>query len=181
MAQELIVPDLWRTQLCRHGAEHSYPQCRFAHRLCDLRAPNEMARHYDNAWRTGAIDRWFGQAMTVEQQNTIVGYWKVTPDREVPPWVCGLRFAYNDCAPLERDRYQQWDYDLTMDLEMLCFHRHGHGPLPITFMTHLWPILTSRRNDFRDKRGEKPVKHYDMKSEPDVEEDDADLSWHGGG
>ena len=171
MAQELIVPDLWRTQLCRHGAEHSYPQCRFAHRLCDLRAPNEMARHYDHAWKTGAIDRWFGQAMTIEQQNTIVGYWKVTPDREVPPWVCGLRFAYNDCAPLERDRYQQWDFGLTMDLELLCFHRHG--PLPFVSMPHLWTIMQRRRDNVHDIRGDSEVKNYDVKSEAVVKNDDA--------
>ena len=130
MVSELVIPDLWRTKLCRHGPHHKHPQCLFAHRLCDLRAPNEMKRHYGEAWEAG-IDRWFGQPMKDAQMLTIEAYWKETPDREVPPWVCGLCYAVHDSAPRERDRYQQWDFGLTMDPELLCFHRHG--PLPFVF------------------------------------------------
>ena len=43
----------------------------------------------------------------------------------------------------------QWDYGLTMDLELLCHHREGR--LPFVFMPRLWAILELRRNNFMDE------------------------------
>ena len=58
--------------------------------------------------------------------------------RDAPPWVNGLRYA-TDAKTLDEDHYIQWDYGLSMDLEMLCNHRRGR--VPFEFMPHLWTIL----------------------------------------
>ena len=87
------VHDLWRTRLCRHGPDCRHPQCVFAHRLCDLRSPNEVHQHYDVAWRQG-VDRWYGQAMTPDQLQIIRKYYQVTPPSELPIWGSGVFFYH---------------------------------------------------------------------------------------
>ena len=137
--------DVWRTRLCKHGIYCGFADCSFAHRLCDSRAPNERNTHYDQAWKDG-VDRWFGQPMTTAQVEMIQYYLRHTPLRDAPPppppWVAGLRYAI-DAKPLEQNRYLQWDYGLTMDLELLCHHRRGH--VLFQFMPHLWTVLVQPR------------------------------------
>ena len=60
---------------------------------------------------------------------------------------------------LERDRYLQWDYGLSMDLELLCHHRKGR--VPFEFLPHLWTILSRRRDQAQDRRGEERLRDYD--------------------
>ena len=136
MASDPSVRDLWRLRVCKDGICCQHPNCVFAHRLCELRAPNELYSLYNQACVEG-VDR-FGQDMKPAQLQLIKEYYYRTPDREVPPWVCGLRYVYSD-EILERDRYMQWDYGLTLDLELLCHHREG--PLPFVFLPRLWTIL----------------------------------------
>ena len=62
--------------------------------------------------------------------------------RGAPAWVNGLRYAI-EAKQMDEDHYIQWDYDLSMDLELLCIHRRGR--VPFEFMPHLWPILYGRK------------------------------------
>ena len=101
-----------------------------------------MDRTYETAWREG-VDRWFGQTMTSEQLNIINHYSIQTHMSELPQWVYGLRYTTPGSEYGLYGRYLQWDYGLTMDLELVCHHRGG--PLPVEFMPHLWTILTARR------------------------------------
>ena len=115
----------------------TFEDCSFAHQLSELRAPHERDQHYDQAWKEG-VDGWYGQIMTKDQISIIKRYLRDTPLRDAPAWVNGLRYA-TDAKHLDEDHYIQWDYGLSMDLEMLCNHRRGR--VPFEFMPHLWTIL----------------------------------------
>ena len=97
---------------------------------------------YDLAWRDG-VDRWYGQAMKQEHVDLIVKYYNQAPDWELPLWVRGLHYVITG-QHVERDRYQEWDYGLNMDLELLCHHRRGR--LLFEFSRDLWQILGARRD-----------------------------------
>ena len=134
--------DLWHTRLCRYGPHCSQTNCTFAHRLCDLRAPNELDRFYESAWLDG-VDRWFGQVMTAEQLQIIHEYSIRALICDLHQWLYGLRFIVPESESRLFGWYLQWDYGLSMDIELLCRHRGGW--LPFEFMPHLWTILEVRR------------------------------------
>ena len=83
-----------------------------------------MERYYENAWLEW-VDRWFGQGMTVEQVDIIHLYSRQTSSRHLPQWVYGLRYLSPGSEQWLQDNYLQWDYGLSMDLELLCHHRAG--------------------------------------------------------
>ena len=100
-----------------------------------------MDRHYDQAWSDG-IDRWFGQTMTSQQLNIIHDYSMNTHKCDMPQWVYGLRFINPGSEPRLCGRYLQWDYGLSLDLQLLRHHRGG--AMPFEFMPHLWTLLHVR-------------------------------------
>ena len=97
------VRDLWRVRLCRHGPHCENGNCGFAHRLSDLRPPNEIERRYDQAWHDG-VDRWYGHCLSDEQLRIIKQYYTETSERDKPAWSRALRYL--------------WGYGLIMDLEL---------------------------------------------------------------
>ena len=96
---------------------------------------------YSRAWRSGLIDRFYGQEMTAFQMEHIRRYYNV--EASPPQWahclclfdqgtenVCG--FAY------------QWDFGLLTDQAILrdraCWHQYPFAEFP-----HLWDRLWARR------------------------------------
>ena len=81
--------ELWRTQLCRHGAgcrHREHEGCAFAHSLTELRPPYECYRIFDQAWTDDKVERWYGQRMSVRQLERFHQYYRRTPHYEAP---CG--------------------------------------------------------------------------------------------
>ena len=138
-------PDLWRTCLCMFGPRCRRRHCWFAHRLCELRAPDESRIPYPLAWAKG-VDRWFGQSMTREQVDRIATYYEDTPHGEVPQWVHGLLWMTRGEQWIGAVCLQ-WDYGLEMDQHMLRVRRRGS--LPFEVMDGLWAAMHTRRVHLR--------------------------------
>jgi len=135
--------DLWRTALCRHGPSCNYPGCRFAHRLCDLRRPDESVALYTNQWQRGHVDRFYGQSMPAEQLERIRMYYDNTPICDLPLWAIGL-YLISTRQELIMGFSYQWDFGLSQDFDDLFEARCGRGRV-FTFWADLWERLQQRR------------------------------------
>ena len=136
----------WRTQLCKYGPQCRREKCWRAHRLCDLRGPDEVHAPQDAIWRCG-VDRWFGQTMSTYQLGLIGMYYRETAPGDFPQWVFGLLRMVSGSA-WEGDVYLEWDYGLTMDAEMLAVYRRDTR-LPFKYMAGLWTSMQTRREELR--------------------------------
>ena len=134
---------LWRTALCRHGPDCSYPGCRFAHRLCDLRRPDETVACYTLQWEQGHIDRFYGQTMPIEQLRRIRMYFVNTPICDLPLWAIGLHLISTRQEAVMGFAYS-WDFGLVQDFDDLIEARYVRGR-PFCFWANLWDRLQQRR------------------------------------
>ena len=105
--EDSAASDSWRILLCPDGGACRHDNCPYAHRLCELRPPNESDRLYPEIWAAG-VDRWYGQALPEEQLLIVM----------------------------------EWDYGLSMDLQLLSSLRGGE--LPFDYMPGLWQLLVDR-------------------------------------
>ena len=88
--------DLWRCELCRHGAVcgmHRTGACGYGHSLAELLPPRERDREYLGVWRNG-VDRYFGQHMNQAQLDRIMFYYNRTPVPERPVWSSCMAWFY---------------------------------------------------------------------------------------
>ena len=138
--------ELWHTRLCRHGplCRHRYDGlCDDAHALTELHAPDERQCHVDYIWKTGTVDRWFGQAMKASQVARIKMYYQLAEICDVPLWAHGLRFyamRQESCCGYALS----WDFGLLADLQLLLPMRK-HGGRPFMWWGNLWQRLELRR------------------------------------
>ena len=139
------VRDLWRVRLCRPGPNCEHQNCGFAHRLSDLRPPNESERRYDQTWHDG-VDRWYRQRMSDEQLRIIKQYYIETPERDKPAWSRALRYCTTGQHDV-RERFYPRDYGLSMDLELLCSYRWRGLPFDLT--DKLWDKLDERKEELK--------------------------------
>jgi len=77
--EDSAASDAWRISLCPLGGECRDENCPLAHRLCELRPPNEAEQLYREIWASG-VDRWYGQALSEEQVKIVMDYYEQTPD-----------------------------------------------------------------------------------------------------
>ena len=131
----------WRTSLGTNGPDCQEPDCSRAHRLCELRPPNESQERHEAIWDDG-VDRWYGQVLSDAQQDLLHDYYRETPPHMVPLWMHGLAFALRRTHLVEHV-HMPWDYGLYNDLALLCQYRRG--PLPFEFMKTLWADMEKRR------------------------------------
>jgi len=134
---------LWRTALCRHGPSCTYPGCRFAHSLCDLRRPDETVAGYQLQWDQGHIDRFYGQRMTEVQLRRIRKYYLELPSCDVPLWAIGLRLLVHGRESSKGFAYP-WDFGLLRDYDDLLEARIGRS-CPFEIWPELWARLNRRR------------------------------------
>ena len=141
--QQQSSADLWRTQLCVHGPDHDMPGCRFAHRLCDLSAPDERVVSYGNRWRDFCVDRFYGQLMSDGQIRRIRNYYAATPACDRPLWAHALR-VLQQCNEGHCGYAYPWDFGLVRDYKDLVARRLW--PLcPFEVYPNLWVRLGRRR------------------------------------
>ena len=112
------------------------PCCGFAHRLCDLRAPDERTAWHSCAWEEG-VDRWFGQSMSRAQLRILGRYYEATPAGETPLWFFGLSPMIRG-AEWEGAAYLPWDYGLEQDQDLLqlCLHQLCRGSIDVSQPQH---------------------------------------------
>ena len=137
------APDLWRTQLCRHGPHHAMPRCWFAHKLSELSAPVERRILYTNRWRDMGVDRFYGQRMSDDQVVRIRDYYRREPVCDRPLWAHALRLLEQgneaECAYA-----YPWDFGLARDYDDLL-DRRAVRECPFDFYPGLWARLQRRR------------------------------------
>ena len=92
-------------------------------------------------WDLG-VDRRFGQAMSPGQLARIGRYYARTPFGEHPQWVFGLYHMISGQG-WGAAAFLEWDYGLSMDVELLL--RNRSGGVPFEFMHGLWVTMGQRR------------------------------------
>ncbi len=141
--------ELWRCQLCKHGREHCRQDadCAFAHRLCELQAPDEQCKLFLHYWQWG-VDRFYGQRYGRRQAERFRVYYMAECEQDwvsIPSWAHGL-WALLQNVEQDRAYCLPWDFGLQADWEAVRRYRCGEvGRTPFVCYPMLWQRLRQRR------------------------------------
>ena len=135
--------DLRCTRLCDIGPDHQDPDCPYAHKLSELRAPDESRQSYRLIWDSFCVDRFYGQAVSDDQLQRIKFYYDATPSCDLPLWARALALI---CSHRERENgfAYPWDFGLLSDYWTIRVRRPYGGQLFAGF-DGLWGRLLVRR------------------------------------
>ena len=135
------IPALHRTQLCVHGPRHDMQDCLFAHRLSELRPPDESVTLYPKVWRH--VDRFYGQTLSQDQMERFGMYWAAAEWWDMPLWAIALVLLEGRQECILGMAYP-WDFGLQQDQSMLRMLRR-QDELPFDSYPALWDRLLGRR------------------------------------